>query len=207
MKTLNQQMFDLVENKQWMQLQNFLRDNHNHVTSSALETSLFVCAKHGMDLGVQCLIPHCDSHALYEAANEAWAGGFSRTFGLLCPHLHGHQHTQMSINIARLKYYKSLKILINSAPKSGTRSFESAMWFALSSTTPNPMVDWLLPHTNLDTLKHNIDNVNRAFVLSEKFDEQQGFDALQSLLNQRQNQRIVEQLGQHTRTNTPARKL
>lgn len=196
MSSNTQQMFDLVEHKKWTQLRDFLALNHAQVTPSALETVLVVCAKHGMETGVTCLIPYCGTHALYEAAIEAWTNDFNRTFKAICPHLDGNQHSKISINIAKIGTNANMKTLLACSPKHGERTFETAMWFALSSVEPTAMVQWLLPLVDLDKLKHNIDHVNRDLVVSIKFNEIQGMECLQNLINQRQRDTIQKNLDQ-----------
>ena len=190
-------LFDLVERKNWTQLRDFLSAHHTHVTPSALETVLVVCAKHGMEAGVQCLIPYCEIHALYEAANEAWVNNFNRTFGILCPHLNGDHHTKISINISKTGTNANMKTLLGCLPKYGQAAFETAMWFALSSIKSSAMAQWVLPVVDLDKLKYNIDHIGRDLVVSTRFDEKLGAERLQNLINQQQNQRISEHLKDH----------
>lgn len=203
MNTDNQHMFDLVERKKWDQLRDFLTVNHAGVSHSALETVLVVCAKHGMENGVQILIPYCGTHALYEAANEAWTNDCNRTFKLLCPHLDGNQHSRISINIAKYGTNANMKTLLACSPKQGARSLESAMWFALSSIEPTPMVQWLLPLVDLDKMKHNMDQINRAPVVSKQFNEIQGRERLQDLINQQQHQRICNHIENNANSQKP----
>lgn len=200
-------LFNLVERKKWQQLRDFLAMHHSRMTPAALETVLVVCAKHGEKEGVKSLIPYCGVHALYEAANEAWMYDFNRTFGVLCPHLDGDQHTKISINIAKTGTNAAMRTLLASLPKCGVRSFETAMWFALSSVEPTIMVQWLLPVVELDKLKHTIDHINRDFVASKKFNEQQGMERLQDLLNQRQRTEIEQHLEQSTSSSSKSRKM
>lgn len=207
MNTHNQQMFDLVEGKNWAQLRDFLTVNHSHITPSALDTVLVVCAKHGMDIGVQCLIPYCGTHALYEAANEAWTNDFNRTFKLLCPYLDGNQHSKISINIAKIGTNANMKTLLECTPKSGARFFETAMWFALSSVKPSPMVQWLLPLVDLDKLQHNIVHINRDLIVSQQFNETHGMERLQDLINQRQRNTIEQHLDKSEPTPSKLRKM
>ena len=207
MNTYNQKMFDLVEHKKWAQLRDFLTAHHTSIAVSALETVLVVCAKHGMEKGVACLIPHCGTHALYEAASEAWTNDCNRTFKLLCPHLDGNQHSTISLNIAKYGTNANMKTLLACSPKQGARSFENAMWFALSSVQPTAMVPWLLPLVDLDKMKHKIDHLNRALGVSSRFDEIQGRERLHDLLNQRQRNTIEQNLDQSGSTRSKLRKM
>jgi len=203
----NQKMFDLVEHKKWDQLRDFLTVNHAGVSSSALETVLVVCAKHGMEKGVSCLIPYCGTHALYEAASEAWTNDCNRTFKLLLPHLDGDQHSKISINIARYGTNANMKALLVCSPKQGARSLESAMWFALSSVEHTPMAQWLLPLVDLDKMKHKIDHINRSLVVSSQFDENLGRERLDDLLNQRQRDTIERNLELSSSPSSKLRKM
>lgn len=206
MKATNE-FYDLIERKQWKKMEDFLNTRRAELEMGVCGIALTVCAKYGMHQGVKLLIPHTEDHHFSQAAVEAKERGHCKTFGLLCPHLSGEEQSRMLGYLARDGQVDMIKILLNTPPKTGKLDGSNALWCALGSPHKTPLVEWLVPFSDIEKLWDNVNGMTRERISNATLDEHKAYARLEELVNEQQRTRLLETIDSTHTEHIKVRKL